>query len=61
MKPFTTLTCLLLALIAVLQLTRLLLGWEITINGYALPLWPSGVAALIAGGLSLLVWRESRA
>jgi hypothetical protein len=61
MKPFTTLACLLLALIALLQLTRLLLGWEITINGYAVPLWASGVAALIAGGLSLLVWRESRA
>ncbi|WP_386746042.1 hypothetical protein [Agrilutibacter niabensis] len=60
MKPFTALACLLLALIALLQLTRLLLGWEITINGYAVPLWGSGVAALIAGALSLMVWRESR-
>lgn len=60
MKPFITLACLLLAAIAVLQLTRLLLGWEIVVNGYAVPLWASGVAAILTGGLSLLAWRESR-
>lgn len=60
MKPFTTLACLLLAAIALLQLARMLLGWEITINGYPVPLWASGVAATITGALSLLAWRESR-
>ena len=60
MKPFITLACLLLAAIAVLQLTRLLLGWKIVVNGYAVPLWASGVAAILTGGLSLLAWRESR-
>ena len=60
MKPFTALACLLLALIALGQLTRLLLGWDIVVNGYAVPLWASGVAALLAGGISLLAWRESR-
>ena len=61
MKPFTTLACLFLATIALLQFMRLLLGWEITVNGYAVPPWASGVAAVITGGLSLLAWRESRA
>lgn len=60
MKPFTSLACLLLAAIALLQLTRLLLGWGIVVNGYAVPLWASGVAAIVTGGLSLLAWRESR-
>jgi hypothetical protein len=60
MKPFTSLACLLLAVIALLQLTRLLLGWDIIVNGYAVPLWPSGVAALVTGAVSLLAWRESR-
>ena len=59
MKPFTSLACLLLAAIAVLQLARLLLGWDIVVNGYAVPLWASGVAAILTGGLSLLAWRES--
>ncbi|HEV8692860.1 MAG TPA: hypothetical protein VGQ93_01550 [Lysobacter sp.] len=60
MKPFTSLACLLLALIALLQLTRVVLGWEVVVNGFAIPLWVSVLAAVIAGGLSLLVWRESR-
>jgi hypothetical protein len=60
MKPFTSLACLLLGLIALLQLIRVVLGWEVVVNGFAVPLWVSVLAAIIAGGLSLLVWRESR-
>lgn len=60
MKPFTILACLLLALIALLQLARVLLGWDVTVNGYPVPPWASVVAAVLAGGSSLLAWRESR-
>lgn len=58
MKPFTTLACLLLAVIAVLQFARLLLGWDITVNGITVPLWPSAVAALVTGTISAMAWRE---
>jgi hypothetical protein len=58
MKPFSTVACLLLGLIAVLQLARLLLGWEISVNGMAVPLWPSAVATLLFGAVSVLAWRE---
>jgi hypothetical protein len=60
MKPFTTLACLLLALIALLQLTRALLGWEVIVNGFAVPIWPSAVAALVAGLIAAMTWREAR-
>ena len=60
MKPFTSLACLLLGLVALLQLIRVVLGWEVVVNGFAVPLWVSVLAAIITGGLSLLVWRESR-
>lgn len=60
MKPFTSLTCVLLGLMALLQLTRLLLGWEIIVNGTPIPLWVSGIAAIVTGSLSALTWRESR-
>lgn len=60
MKPFTSLACLLLALIALLQLTRVLLGWDVTVNGVTVPLWASVIAAVVTGSLSLLTWRESR-
>lgn len=60
MKPFTSLTCLLLGLIALLQLTRVVLGWDVAINGIHVPLWASGIAAIVTGALSALTWRESR-
>ena len=60
MKPFTTLAVLFLALISLVQATRFLLGWEVTIHGYVVPVWLSGVAFVIAGGLAAMLWRESR-
>ena len=60
MKPFTTLACLLLGVIAALQLTRFLLGWPIIVGGFAIPLWPSAVAAVVAGTLAAMTWHETR-
>ena len=60
MKPFTTFAVLFLGLIALLQLTRFLLGWEVTIQGFVVPVWISGIAFVIAGGLAAMLWRESR-
>ncbi len=59
-KPFTTIAALVLALIALLQLLRFLLGWEVTLNGAVVPVWLSGVAFVVAGGLAVMVWRENR-
>ena len=42
-----------------MQLTRVLLGWEVTVNGVSIPVWASGIAALVAAGLALMLWRES--
>ncbi len=60
MKPWTTLAAILLALIAVLQLTRYALGWQVTVNGVEIPLWASGIAFIIAAAVAALLWRESR-
>ena len=60
MKPFTMVAVILLALIAVLQLGRFLLGWEVVVNGIPIPLWASGVAFVVAAALAVLVWREAR-
>ena len=60
MNPFTALAVVFLALIALLQATRFLLGWEITIHGIVVPVWLSGIAFVIAGGLVEILWRESR-
>ena len=60
MKPFTTLACVLLSLIAILQLVRFILGWEVAIHGVSIPLWASAVAFVLLGGIALMVWRENR-
>ena len=58
MKPFTTVACVILGLIAVTQLCRFLLGWEIVVNGMAVPMWPSAVVAVAFGAIAILAWRE---
>lgn len=60
MKPFARLAVLFLALLALLQLGRVLLGWPVLVAGTAVPLWASAVAAVVAGGLAAMLWRESR-
>ena len=59
-KPFTLVAVVVFSLVALLQLLRLLVGWEITINGIAIPLWASGVAFVVAAALAAMVWREQR-
>ena len=50
-----------LALLAVLQLTRLVLRWPVQVAGVAIPLWASALAALITAGLALWAFRLVRA
>ena len=58
-RPFTIIAVALFSLIALLQLLRFSLGWEITVNGVSVPVWASGVAFVIAAGLAVMVWRET--
>ena len=60
MKLFTTITVVFLALIAVLQLVRFLLGWTVTVDGFSIPVWASAIAFVFAGALAVMLWRESR-
>lgn len=60
MKPFTTIAVVFLAVVCIAQILRLCLGWEVTVNGMTIPLWASDIAAVVTGGLSFLLWRESR-
>jgi hypothetical protein len=59
-KPFTSTAVIVFLLIALLQLLRFVLGWEVTLNGTAVPVWLSGVAFVVAGALAVMVWRENR-
>jgi hypothetical protein len=61
MKPFTFLATVIFALVALVQLVRVALGWPVTINGIEIPLWASAVVAAVAALMSIMVWRENRA
>lgn len=59
-KPFTMLAVLVFAIVALVHLLRLVFGWEVTINGAVMPVWLSVLGLVIAGGLAVMLWRESR-
>jgi hypothetical protein len=48
-------------LVALLQLLRLVMQWDVVIGGWHLPLWASVVAILVAGFLSFAGFRLSQA
>lgn len=50
----------LFGLISVAQLIRLLIRPEVLVAGYLMPLWPSALAFIILGGLSIWMWKLAR-
>jgi len=59
-KLFTTIAVGVFALVALLHVLRLAFGWEVTIQGSVIPMWVSVLGVIIAGGLAIMLWRESR-
>jgi hypothetical protein len=60
MKPATSLSSGFLLLVAIGHGLRLILGLSLTVDRYTIPMWPSGIAVLGAGGLAVWLWREQR-
>jgi len=60
MKPAALVATIFLALVAFAQFLRLALRVEVIAGGVVVPLWASAIASVFTGGLSLMLWRESR-
>ncbi len=60
MKRFTTIASIFLMVISILHILRIVLNVEIVINGWYVPLWINGAAAVITGFLSIMLWKEKR-
>jgi len=56
-KTFCTLAATIFALIALLQLIRIVMGWSVTFNGVDVPFWASWIAVIVAGALSSVGFR----
>jgi hypothetical protein len=48
------------SLLAIVQLTRAVLGWPIQVATMTVPVWASVVAFLIAGSFAIWAFRASR-
>jgi hypothetical protein len=58
-KTFCTLAAAIFALIALLQLIRIAMGWSVILNGIDVPFWPSWIAVAVAGALSFVGFRAA--
>jgi hypothetical protein len=59
MKTFCTLAAAIFALIAFLQLIRIVMGCSISLNGIDVPFWASWIAVMVAGALSFVGFRTA--
>lgn len=60
MKPFTRITAVVLAVVAIVHLLRLILGWDVYINNVGIDNWVSVVGVIVASGLAWGLWTEAR-
>jgi hypothetical protein len=56
----TSQTVTVFAIVAAVQLIRILLNWAVVINGVPIPIWVSGIACVVAIALAVMVGNESR-
>jgi hypothetical protein len=59
MRRYTVVSGIFLTVLAMIQITRLALQWPVRVATYDVPMWPSAVAALIAGSLAIWAFRVS--
>ena len=59
MKPFTTIAVVVFSLVALFQLLRAVAGWEVIVNGIAVPIWGSVIAFAVTATLAIMLWREA--
>jgi hypothetical protein len=59
-KAFSLVAGVIFALVALLHLVRIFLGWPVDIGEWSVPMWVSWVALVVAGGLALLGLRLSQ-
>ncbi len=60
MKPFTVIAILIFAVICVVHILRLFLGWTANLNGMNVPMWVSVVAALASATIAVMLWKENK-
>jgi hypothetical protein len=59
-RPFTLIAALIFALMALIHVYRLFTDFQVVLGSHVIPMWVSYVAIVVAGGLAIGLYRESR-
>ena len=60
MKPFTKIAMMVFGVICAFHILRLIMGWEADLDRMPIPMWISGVGALVSGLLAVMLWKENK-
>jgi hypothetical protein len=60
MRRYTQVSGAFFSLLALVQLARTLLAWPVQVASVNVPVWPSGIAFLIAGSFAVWAFRSAR-
>jgi len=60
MRRYEQVSGALFAFIALVQLTRSVLGWPITVGNTSIPIWGSIVALLVTGSMAIWAFRAAK-
>jgi hypothetical protein len=61
MRRYVQISGLLFTVLALVQLTRLVLRWPVQVAGVSIPVWISGIAFLILGSFAIWALRAGAA
>jgi hypothetical protein len=59
-KSYSLLAAAIFTIVAVLQLARATMAWEVTVGTATVPVWPSWIAFAVAGTLALVGFSAAR-
>jgi TRAP-type C4-dicarboxylate transport system permease small subunit len=59
-RPFTLIAALIFALMALIHVYRLFTDFQVVLGSHVIPMWASYVAIVVAGGLAIGLYRDSR-
>jgi hypothetical protein len=59
-KHYSILAAVIFTIVAIGQLLRAVVGLDVTLDGSAIPVWASWIAAVVGGGLAVLGFNASQ-
>jgi len=60
MRRYELVSGIIFTVMAIVQLTRTILGWPVQVDLFTVPVWLSGVAFLITGGMAIWAFRSAK-